>query len=48
MIKVRISTRDPRFMSLLAKHLLKQRKRAIKARDSEANTWLQPQMNKLI
>ena len=48
MIKVRTSTRDPPFISPLVKHLLKQRKRAIKARDSEANTWIQTQINKLI
>ena len=38
MNKVRSSTRDAPFISPLVKHLLKQRKRAIKARDSEANT----------
>ena len=48
MIKVRTSTRDPPFISPLVKHLLKQRKRAIKARDSEANTRIQTQINKLI
>ena len=47
-IKVRTSTRDPPFISPLVKHLLKQRKRAIKARDSEANTWIQTKINKLI
>ena len=48
LIKVRTSTRDPPFISPLVKHLLKQRKRAIKARDSEANTRIQTQINKLI
>ena len=48
MIKVRTSTRDPPFISPLVKHLLKRRKRAIKARDSEANTRIQTQINKLI
>ena len=48
MIKVRMSTRDPPFISPLVKHLLKQRKRPIKARDSEVNTRIQTQINKLI
>ena len=50
LIKVRTSTRDPPFISPLVKqrYLLKQRKRAIKARDSEANTRIQTQINKLI
>jgi hypothetical protein len=48
MIKVRTSTRDPPFMSRLVRHLLKQRKRAIKARNSEANTRLQGGINDLI
>ena len=47
MIKVRTSTRDPPFKSPLVKHVLQQRKRAIKARDSEANTRIQTQINKL-
>ena len=47
MVKVRTSTRDPPFIFPLVKHLLKQRKRAIKARDSEANTRIQTQINKL-
>ena len=48
LIKVRTSTRDPPFISPLIKHLLKQRERPIKARDSEANTRIQTQINKLI
>ena len=48
MIKVRTSTRDPPFISPLVKHVLKQRKQAIKARDSEANTRIKTQINKLI
>ena len=48
LIKVRTSTKDPPFISPLVKHLLKQRERAIKARDSEANTRIQTQINKLI
>ncbi len=48
LIKVRTSTRDPPFISPLVKHLLKQRKRTIKTRDSEANTRLQTQINNLI
>jgi hypothetical protein len=48
MIKVCTSTRDPPFRSPLVRHLLKQRKRAIKARNSEANTRLQGRINYLI
>ena len=48
LIKVRTSTRDPPFLSPLVKHLLKQRKRAIKAGNNEANIRLQGQINELI
>lgn len=48
LIKVRTSSRDPLFMSPIVKHLLKQRKKAIRNSDTESNVRLQEQINKLI
>ena len=47
-IKVRISNRDPPFLSPIIKHLLKQRKKAIKRNDSEASHRLQEKINQLV
>ena len=48
LIKVRTSSRDSPFMSPLVKHLLKQRRKAIRKGNTEANLRLTDQINKLI
>ena len=47
-IKVKLSTRDPPFMSPLVKHLLDLRKKAIKKHDIELSNRLQEKINSLI
>ena len=46
--KVRSSSRDPPFISPLAKYLLKKRKQAMRRNDGESITRLQNQVNRLI
>ena len=48
LIKVRISSRDPVFMSSLVKHLLQKRKKAVTRRDEETTLRLQNPINTLI
>ena len=48
LIKVRMSSRDPPFMSPLVKHLLKQRKKGIQRGNTKASLRLIDQINKLI
>ena len=48
LIKVRTSSRDSLFMSPLVKHLLKQRRKAIRKGNTEANLRLTDKINKLI
>ena len=47
-IKTRVSSRDPLFLSPIVKHLLKLRKTAINKRDTESSHRLQERINKLI
>ena len=47
-IKTRVSSRDPPFLSPIVKHLLKLRKNAVNKRDNECSHRLQEKMNKLI
>ena len=47
-IKVKLSTRDPPFMSPLVKHLLDLRKEAVKKHDLELSNRLQEKINSLI
>ncbi len=47
-IKTRVSSRDPPFLSPIVKHLLKLRKNAINKRDNESSHRLQERINKLI
>jgi hypothetical protein len=47
-INVRLSTRDPPFMSPLVKHLLNLRKKATRQQDSELRNRLQEKINSLI
>ena len=47
-IKVKLSTRDPPFMSPLVKHLLDLRKEAVKKHDLELSSRLQEKINSLI
>ena len=48
LIKVRTSSRDPPLMSPLVKHLLKQKRKAIRKGNTEVNPRLTDQINKLI
>ena len=48
LIKIRTSSPDSPFMSPLVKHLLKQRRKAIRKRNTEATLRLTDQINKLI
>ena len=47
-IKTRVSSRDPPFLSPIVKHLLKLRKNAINKRDTESSHHLQERIKKLI
>ena len=47
-IKTRVSSRDPPFLSPIVKHLLKLRKNAVNKRDNECSHRLQEKINKLI
>ena len=47
-IKVKLSTRDPPFMSPFVKHLLDLRKEAVKKHDLELSNRLQETINSLI
>ena len=47
-IKVKLSTRDPPFMSPLVNHILDLRKKAIKKHDLELSDRLQEKINSLI
>ena len=46
--KIKLSTRDPPFMSPLVKHLLDLRRKAIKKHDLELSNRLQEKINSLI